>query len=175
LERLENAKELISLAQKYDSFTEITNDRETDYSDAIEKFIEDVMLASDQDSLNKKDGGVKLMTIHAAKGLEFDKVFVTGLESGLFPHERLDEAKIDEEEERRLFYVAVTRAKNHLFLTYTTFRTIFGSKNTQIPSEFLSDISDHLVEQKSYADNYGWGKNSDKETKEGRREFLIDF
>ncbi len=175
LERLENAKELISLAKKYDSFAEITDDRQTDYTEATEKFIEDVMLASDQDSLNKKDGGVKLMTIHAAKGLEFDKVFVTGLESGLFPHERLDEAKIDQEEERRLFYVAVTRAKSHLFLTHTTFRTIFGSKNTQVPSEFLSDISEALTEHKSYADNYGWGKNSDEETREGRREFLIDF
>jgi DNA helicase-2/ATP-dependent DNA helicase PcrA len=175
LERLENAKELISLAKKYDSFAEITDDRQTDYTEATEKFIEDVMLASDQDSLNKKDGGVKLMTIHAAKGLEFDKVFVTGLESGLFPHERLDEAKIDEEEERRLFYVAVTRAKSHLFLTYTSFRTIFGSKNTQMPSEFLSDISEELTEHKSYADNYGWGKNSDEESKSGRREFLIDF
>lgn len=175
LERLENAKELISLAKKYDSFAEITDDRQTDYTEATEKFIEDVMLASDQDSLNKKDGGVKLMTIHAAKGLEFDKVFVTGLESGLFPHERLDEAKIDEEEERRLFYVAVTRAKSHLFLTYTSFRTIFGSKNTQMPSEFLSDISEELTEHKSYADNYGWGKNSDEESRGTRREFLIDF
>ncbi len=175
LERLENAKELISLAKKYDGYADISDDRETNYSEATEKFIEDVMLASDQDSLNKNDGGVKLMTIHAAKGLEFDKVFVTGLETGLFPHERLDDSKIDEEEERRLFYVAVTRAKNHLFLTHASFRTIFGSKNTQIPSEFLGDISDHLIEQKSYADNYGWGKNSDEESRSSRREFLIDF
>jgi DNA helicase II / ATP-dependent DNA helicase PcrA len=175
LERLENAKELISLAKKYDNFAEIVDEKETDYSDAVEKFIEDVMLASDQDSLNKKDGGVKLMTVHAAKGLEFDKVFVTGLETGLFPHEKLSEAKIDEEEERRLFYVAITRAKRELFLTFASFRTIFGSKNTQIPSEFLSDISEGLIQNKSYADNYGWGKNSDDESREGRREFLIDF
>ena len=175
LERLENAKELISLAKKYDSFAEINDEKETDYSDAVEKFIEDVMLASDQDSMNKKDGGVKLMTVHAAKGLEFEKVFVTGLETGLFPHEKLSEAKIDEEEERRLFYVAITRAKKNLFLTYTSFRTIFGSKNTQIPSEFLGDISEGLIQNKSYADNCGWGKNSDDESREGRREFLIDF
>jgi DNA helicase-2/ATP-dependent DNA helicase PcrA len=174
LERLENVKELASLAKKYDEMMTIVDD-ENNYEEATEKFIEDIMLASDQDSLNKKEGGVKLMTVHASKGLEFDKVFVVGMEQGVFPHERMDEAKIDEEEERRLFYVAITRAKNELFLSYATFRTIFGSKNTQIPSEFLSDISDQYVKNESYADNYGWGQNSNDEQKNTKREFLIDF
>jgi len=113
------------------------------------------------------------MTVHAAKGLEFEKVFVVGLETGLFPHERLGDEKIDEEEERRLFYVAVTRAKNKLHLTHANFRTIFGSKNIQVPSEFLGDISDHLIENKSYADNYGGGFG--EQGSGGKREFLIDF
>jgi len=86
------------------------------------------------------------MTVHASKGLEFDYVFITGLEDGLFPHERFGEKKEDEEEERRLFYVALTRARKKVFLTYAGIRTIFGSQQVNTPSEFIYDIEDDFVD-----------------------------
>jgi DNA helicase-2/ATP-dependent DNA helicase PcrA len=87
--------------------------------------------------------------VHAAKGLEFPYVFVTGLEQDLFPHRRMSAGSVskeDEEEERRLFYVAVTRAKKKLFLSYASVRTIFGQRQVNLPSEFLGDIEDEYLE-----------------------------
>ncbi|MFA5792008.1 MAG: UvrD-helicase domain-containing protein [Candidatus Paceibacterota bacterium] len=159
LERLENIKELATLALKYDNLGNGTG---------IEKLLEDASLASDQDSLmintphpnpllgkERGNSGVKLMTVHASKGLEFKYVFVTGLEDGLFPHQRNGEYSPTsaqgygeaQEEERRLFYVALTRAKEKLFLSFTNFRTIFGSRNINTPSEFISDIPGDLLEK----------------------------
>src|SRR6185295_5175705 len=105
-----NLKELATVAAKYDSFQP---------GEGIEKLIEEAALQSDQDELaeEKKKDGVKLMTVHAAKGLEFNTVFITGLEEGLFPHEKDDAEKIDDEEERRLFYVALTRAQRKIYAT----------------------------------------------------------
>jgi DNA helicase-2/ATP-dependent DNA helicase PcrA len=146
IERLENIKELATLALKYDNLSEGTG---------VEKLLEDASLASDQDSLiergEKKDtkSAVKLMTVHASKGLEFKYVFITGLEDGLFPHQRQNEGQSgeDREEERRLFYVALTRAKEKLFLSFANFRTIFGSRQINAPSEFISDIPPDLLEK----------------------------
>ncbi|OGI66128.1 hypothetical protein A3A95_00205 [Candidatus Nomurabacteria bacterium RIFCSPLOWO2_01_FULL_39_18] len=145
MERLENIKELVTLALKYDNLAPGLG---------IEKLLEDASLASDQDSLiergEKKEvkNSVKLMTVHASKGLEFKYVFITGLEDGLFPHEKQnEETSIDSEEERRLFYVAVTRARNKLFLSFANFRTIFGSRSINTPSEFISDIPADLLEK----------------------------
>jgi DNA helicase-2/ATP-dependent DNA helicase PcrA len=138
LERLENIKELVTLAIKYDGF---------DIEEGIDKILEDAALSSDQDSLiNKpKPGGVRLMTVHASKGLEFKYVFITGLEKDLFPHSRPGGGKKeDNEEERRLFYVALTRAEKKLFLCYASMRTIFGMKQINAPSEYLEDIPSHL-------------------------------
>lgn len=138
MERLENMKELVTLSIKYDK-----------EEDGIEKLLEDASLSSDQDSLiNKaKTGGVRLMTVHASKGLEFKYIFVTGLEQDLFPHSRTGNGnKEDKEEERRLFYVALTRAEKKLFLTYASLRTIFGMKQVNTPSEFIYDIPAHLTE-----------------------------
>ena len=96
---------------------------------------------------------VKLMTVHASKGLEFKYVFITGLEEGLFPHAKSNEGSYagsfgdPKEEERRLFYVALTRAKEKLYLSWTNYRTIFGSRQINMPSEFISDIPKSLVEQ----------------------------
>ena len=92
------------------------------------------------------------MTVHASKGLEFDYVFITGLEDGLFPHGRTDvsEASEESEEERRLFYVALTRARKKLFLTHSQFRTIFGQRQACIPSDFISDIDESLTEEESH-------------------------
>lgn len=144
-ERLENLRELVSLGTQYDHLAP---------ESAVEQLLENAALQSDQDELkNQKDDTdtVKLMTIHAAKGLEFPYVFITGLEEGLFPHERLSENgngdfHTDEEEERRLFYVALTRAEKKVFLTYANTRTIFGSQRINAPSSFLFDLKDEYME-----------------------------
>jgi DNA helicase-2/ATP-dependent DNA helicase PcrA len=146
VERLENIKELATLALKYDDLADGVG---------VEKLLEDASLASDQDSLIERGGkkdtvnAVKLMTVHASKGLEFGHVFITGLEDGLFPHQRQNERQSgeDREEERRLFYVALTRAKKKLFLSFANFRTIFGSRQINAPSEFISDIPADLLEK----------------------------
>ncbi|MCF7865571.1 MAG: UvrD-helicase domain-containing protein [Candidatus Pacebacteria bacterium] len=145
-ERLENVRELVTLALKYDSYVQ---------PEGIEKMLEEAALASDQDTIDEekdkdKKPGVKLMTVHASKGLEFEYVFVTGLEQDLFPSGRTrDEAISPEssEEERRLFYVALTRAKKRLFLSHANVRTIFGNKQVTLPSEFLADIDEDLIEE----------------------------
>jgi DNA helicase-2/ATP-dependent DNA helicase PcrA len=98
------------------------------------------------------------MTVHAAKGLEFGTVFITGLEDGLFPHRSFGESGVSQdhkEEERRLFYVAITRAKQRLFLTYASVRTIFGSRNITVPSEFLNDIPEELMEAEEAREKEG--------------------
>lgn len=139
LERLENLRELVTTASRF-------NDQ--DQNEAIEQLLETAALQSDQDELKEKEeqNAVRLMTVHSAKGLEFSHVFVSGLEEGLFPHERLDDGKTDTEEERRLFYVALTRAKKKLFLSYAHTRTIFGSQRVNMPSSFLNDISQKHIE-----------------------------
>ena len=145
-ERLENIKELATLALKYDNLED---------GKGVEKLLEDASLASDQDSLiergekKEKINSVKLMTVHAAKGLEFKNVFIAGLEDGLFPHERHGDtgSSSDREEERRLFYVAITRAEKKVYLSFANFRTIFGSRQINAPSEFISDIPADLIEK----------------------------
>jgi len=145
LERLENIRELATLALKYDNLP---------LGAGIEKLLEDASLASDQDGImlseekKEKKDAVRLMTVHASKGLEFKYVFVVGLEDGLFPHQRMrGETNEDSEEERRLFYVALTRARSKLFLSYANFRTIFGSRQINSLSEFISDIPKDLLEK----------------------------
>lgn len=142
-ERLENVYELAHLAEKYDMLGS---------EQGIIKLLEDAALASDQDSLSheKKEhkNAVRLMTVHASKGLEFPYVFVTGLEEDLFPHRSFESGEQSDraEEERRLFYVAITRAEHKLYLSFASVRTIFGSRQVNIPSEFLSDIPEELTE-----------------------------
>ncbi len=144
-ERLLNIKELASLAARYDKLPE--NER-------LDAFLEAAALASDQDSLVREEASVKLMTIHAAKGLEFGHVFISGLEEGLFPDERSETRGTPEEreEERRLFYVALTRAKHQAHLSYASIRTIFGSANITVPSRFLNDIDPSLI---SFGNDFG--------------------
>lgn len=137
LERLENAREFASLAVKYDHLP---------LDEATPMMLAEIALASEQDSLGQNKNGVKLMTAHAAKGLEFDIVFVAGLEEGLFPHQGFGEADRDDEEERRLFYVAITRARQKLYLSYAQSRLVFGSRQVNLPSEFIFDISEELIE-----------------------------
>ena len=104
------------------------------------------------DKKEKKEvAGIKLMTVHASKGLEFKYVFVTGLEDGLFPHQRQNEGQSgeDREEERRLFYVAITRAKKKVYFSYTMLRTIYGAQRVSLPSEFIDDIATNLIEDQA--------------------------
>ncbi len=138
LARLENLQELVTLASRYSHL---------DPEEGAEALLENAALQSDQDELDEEADrpAVRLMTVHAAKGLEFPYVFIAGLEEGLFPHERLDDKGTDHEEERRLFYVALTRAEKKVYLTYAHVRTIFGQQRVNIPSQFLNDIHDeHL-------------------------------
>ena len=139
LERLENLRELVTLSTRYNEMPPL---------EAVEQLLESAALQSDQDEIKDKEelNAVRLMTVHAAKGLEFAYVFISGLEEGLFPHERLDDGKTDKEEERRLFYVALTRAEKKIFLTYAHMRTIFGSQRINVPSSFLNDIRKEHVE-----------------------------
>lgn len=138
-ERLENVRELVTLAMKYDALP---------IPEGMEKLIEDASLQSDQDGLTQEKRGVKLMTVHAAKGLEFPYVFIVGMEQDLFPHRRNEHASIeDREEERRLFYVALTRAMKKLYLSYATVRTLYGMRELTAPSEFLFDLPEHLLEK----------------------------
>ncbi len=136
-ERLENIKEFASVAVKYDHL---------DKDEGIAIMLSEIALSSEQDSLDDKKNGVKLMTVHASKGLEFNTVFVTGLEAGLFPHSGMGDSKKDGEEERRLFYVAITRARQKLYLSYAQSRMIFGSRQVNMPSEFIIDIDEDLIE-----------------------------
>lgn len=138
-ERLENLRELVTIAQKYDHFTEGEGATEL-LTDAA------LLAAEEEEEEGKATDAVRLMTVHAAKGLEFQAVFVVGLEQDLFPHTRINQNQKDIEEERRLFYVAITRARQKLFLSYAQTRTIYGSRRINIPSEFLFDISDDLIE-----------------------------
>jgi len=145
LERLENLRELVSLAVRFD---------ELDPEEGVEALLENAALQSDQDELGATGSdAVRLMTVHAAKGLEFPYVFISGLEEGLFPHERLDDRGVDHEEERRLFYVALTRAEKKVWLTYAHLRTIFGSQRVNIPSSFLNDIDTAHVDTEGQRDS----------------------
>ncbi len=137
-ERLENLIELASVAARHDA---------TPGREGISAFLADAALASDQDEIDQNNKtGVMLMTVHAAKGLEFNTVFVAGMEEGLFPHQGMGgDRDRDEEEERRLFYVAMTRAKERLYLTLARIRKIYGSDFISEPSSFLADIDSSLL------------------------------
>jgi len=156
-ERLLNVQELVSVAAQYDHMTP---------EEGIEALLSNAALASDQDDLQKNENAVKLMTVHASKGLEFDHVFIAGLEQELFPFKHGDDENIsqaEEEEERRLFYVAITRAKKKVHLSYSMIRTIYGAQRVNLPSEFLEDIDPNLIE------------NQVPEKPSGAKAIFIDF
>ncbi len=137
-ERFENVEEIASVAARHDAVAG---------QEGIAAFLSEAALSSDQDEMDQGEKtGVTLMTVHAAKGLEFGTVFVSGMEEGLFPHQGMGgEKDRDEEEERRLFYVAMTRAKERLFLTLARIRKIYGTDYAAEPSSFLADIDGSLT------------------------------
>lgn len=134
--RIDNLHELISVAQEFAASEEENN---------LENFLAHVALVSDIDDMELGEDAITLMTLHSSKGLEFPVVFLVGMEEGLFPHARtlMDETEI--EEERRLCYVGITRAKEKLFLSSTKMRTIYGNTVTYPPSRFLQEIPARLV------------------------------
>lgn len=136
--REENVRELFGVAKKYDGMA---------LTEALRLFLEEVALASDTDAIDRSQDAVHLMTLHSAKGLEFPVVFITGLEEGIFPHSRSAFSEEDLEEERRLMYVGLTRAKEKLYLLSAEMRMLFGSTMVNPPSRFLAEIPNHLVEE----------------------------
>lgn len=127
----ENLHELVNVASEYSGL---------DPSESLSLFLEEVALISDLDSKDSENDSVTLMTIHTSKGLEERRVFVAGLEDGLFPHSRTQNNPSELEEERRLMYVAMTRAKEELFLTYAKERLYFGDYVRNPPSRFIDEI-----------------------------------
>jgi DNA helicase-2/ATP-dependent DNA helicase PcrA len=134
--RWENILELRTVARDYADLPVET---------ALTTFLEEVALVSDVDNLDERVDAPTLMTLHAAKGLEFAAVFMVGMEEGLFPHSRSMDDPEQMEEERRLCYVGVTRAKERLYLIHTFRRTLYGESEVRDPSRFLRDIPGHLV------------------------------
>jgi DNA helicase-2/ATP-dependent DNA helicase PcrA len=136
-ERWGNVLELRGLASEYDGLPA---------GEGLQAFLEDVALMSDVDSLDERGQGMTLITLHMVKGLEFPVVFMLGMEEGLFPHSRSLDSPGELEEERRLAYVGMTRAKDRLYLYHTFRRHLFGNVNLNIKSRFLADIPAELVE-----------------------------
>ncbi len=148
--RWENVKELVSVAQKYDSASSVDKLTDGESVDELSAFLEEVALASDVDNVDQNQDAVHLMTLHSAKGLEFPTVFIVGLEEGILPHARSLLSHGEMEEERRLMYVGLTRAKEKIYLLFTRQRTLFGMAQMNAPSRFLEDIEEKLIEKKSY-------------------------
>ncbi len=142
---IENINELINAASRYDSQTE---------EPSLVDYLQTIALYSDTDTYDAVSGKVSLMTLHAAKGLEFDNVFIIGLEEGLLPHERSLTDGLDElEEERRLFFVGITRAKTDLHISYARHRVIRGQFLRTVPSQFLYEIGFSYNEYEQFEDD----------------------
>lgn len=141
----ENVRELFSAIERYSQLPA---------REGIDLFLEEVSLAADLDYKDEKEDLVTLMTLHAAKGLEFDAVFIIGAEEGLLPHSKSVINPSEMEEERRLCYVGITRAKTSIYLVFARIRKIFGSTQSNMPSRFLSDIPENIVEYRNQGYNY---------------------
>lgn len=109
--------------------------------------MENISLVSDKNEYKEVDDGINLMTLHSAKGLEFNDVFLVGMEEGIFPHNRSFESESELEEERRLCYVGITRAKEHLWLMNAKKRTLFGQVSMNFPSRFIKEINSDLIDK----------------------------
>ena len=114
---------------------------------SLEEFLENISLVSDKNEYKEVDDGINLMTLHSAKGLEFNDVFLVGMEEGIFPHNRSFESESELEEERRLCYVGITRAKEHLWLMNAKKRTLFGQVSMNFPSRFIKEINSDLIDK----------------------------
>lgn len=135
--RLQNVNELMTVADKYEAL---------EPGISLATFLEEVSLISDLDQVEEGHNAITLMTLHSAKGLEFPVVFIVGLEEGVFPHSRALYEPMELEEERRLMYVGITRAMNHLYLLHAQQRMLFGEFKQSAPSQFLLDLPDELIQ-----------------------------
>lgn len=173
---LENSVEAESRIQNLEEFLTVAIEFEEEFADnTLGEFLENITLSSDIDNVEDAENSVTLMTLHSAKGLEFPTVFLVGLEEGIFPGYKSIGEENALQEERRLFYVGITRAKEHLFLTCAKRRTIFGSTSYNAISRFVKEIPEELlngydkmqkekVEDKFENSDYGW-KYSNRESK----------
>jgi DNA helicase-2/ATP-dependent DNA helicase PcrA len=144
--RAENLEELIGVAAEFDANHELEGEGE---ATALEEFLQQISLYTQQDDL-RDESAITLMTLHNAKGLEYETVFVVGCEDGAFPHMKsLEEG--GEEEERRLCYVAITRARTRLYMTWTRERRLFGRAERNLPSRFVDELPEELTERGSSA------------------------
>lgn len=134
--RIENLEELISVARNFETGAT---------SQDLGEFLQQISLITPVDEAEGTEDGISLMTLHSAKGLEFANVFIVGLEEGIFPHSRAMGEEAQLEEERRLCYVGMTRAKERLYLTYAWSRMLYGQRLTSRPSRFVAEIPDHLL------------------------------
>jgi DNA helicase-2/ATP-dependent DNA helicase PcrA len=143
--RIENLEELVGVAAEFDREREVEGDSETP---PLEEFLQQISLYTEQDGLQEEEELVTLMTLHNAKGLEYDTVFIIGCEDGAFPHMRaLEEG--GEEEERRLCYVGITRARQRLYMTWARERRLFGRSERNMPSRFIDELPIELTERHS--------------------------
>jgi DNA helicase-2/ATP-dependent DNA helicase PcrA len=156
--RIENLQELVSAARE---FMERSEDQ------SLQAFLDSVALIADIDELAEGTGAVTLMTLHSAKGLEFPVVFITGMEEGVFPHARALTDDEELEEERRLCYVGMTRAKDRLFLSAALSRRLYNTEAFNLPSRFLDEVPPQLVER---VDGLGAGRASSTQRPTPRKE-----
>ncbi len=158
--RAENLEELVSVAEEFDANREVEGEAEVS---PLEEFLQQISLYTDQDGLRPEESLITLMTLHNAKGLEYDTVFIVGCEDGAFPHMRaLEEGS--EEEERRLCYVGITRARRRLYMTWARERRLFGRSERNLPSRFIDELPAELTERHSSAPGaaagLGWETDS---------------
>ena len=148
--RLENVEELKSSILTYMNTAENEGEEPT-----LNGFLEEISLYTDQDRADESADAMTLMTVHAAKGLEYENVFLVGVEDGIFPSRRSMDSEDELEEERRLAYVAITRAKKRLYITTAAYRTLHGRTDRSTPSMFLREIEPEAVEQKNRSGSFG--------------------
>jgi DNA helicase-2/ATP-dependent DNA helicase PcrA len=154
--RIENLQELVGVAQEFEANRVVEGP--TDVR-PLEEFLAQLSLYTDQDSMKTDESLATLMTLHNAKGLEYDAVFLIGCEEGVFPHMRsIEEGNL--EEERRLCYVGVTRARKRLYMTYARRRSLHGGRGYNLPSRFLAEIPEELVEREATASQTGWARGA---------------
>jgi len=143
--RIENLNELVSVARSFDN----------EGQKGIAELLESAALFQESDEYDSSQDALHLMTLHTVKGLEFDTVFITGLEEGIFPHTKANSQE-EMEEERRLCYVGITRARKKLFLTFAKQRMLWGATLANAPSRFLFDIPEMLIEFYDHSGEKEW-------------------
>jgi DNA helicase II / ATP-dependent DNA helicase PcrA len=151
--RMENLQELVGVAAEFDVNRKVEGEDREDTP--LEEFLAQIRLFTEQDGIRDQESLITLMSLHNAKGLEYDAAFIIGCEEGVFPHARsVEEGNL--EEERRLAYVGVTRAKQRLYMTCARRRSLHGSSGWNLPSRFLREVPDELTDKKAMAIQTGW-------------------